>query len=41
MFSADGAIFGGDVDMNGFVLFTDEGMLEFGVYIKEGLGCCG
>ena len=39
--AACGTIFGGDVDMDRFVLFSDEGMLEFGVDIKEGLDCCG
>ena len=39
--AANGAIFGGDMYVDGFIFLTDEGMLDSGVFFEEGLGCCG
>ena len=36
--AAGGAIFGGDVDVEGFALFSDDAVIDMGVGIHEGLG---
>ena len=36
--AAGGAIFGGDVDVEGFTLFSDNAVINTGVGIHEGLG---
>ena len=38
MFAAGGAIFGGDVDVEGFALFTNDAVVNTGICVHEGLG---
>ena len=38
MLAACGAIFGGDVDVEGFTLLTDDAVVDSGICVHEGLG---
>ena len=38
MFAANGAVFGGDVNIKGFGCFADNGMVNGGVLGEEGFG---
>ena len=38
MLAACGAIFGGDVDVEGFVLFANDAVVNTGICVHEGLG---
>ena len=40
MLAACGAIFGGDVDIEGLALLTDDGVVNASVRTEEGLGMC-
>ena len=39
--AACGTIFGGDVDIHGFGVFADDGMVDGGVLVEEGFGLVG